>query len=168
MHTQAAPGYTGYLIYAAIIAVVLFFRFRTMSRSRRLKLETLWVVPALYALITSAILYQSTPVGIQWLYAGIALLAGAGLGWRRGALMRINVDPETHALNQQASPLAMLFILVLIIVRQGLRVEATMGVDVAFLTDLAFVFALGMFSMTRLEMFLRARRLLDQARAAAA
>lgn len=92
----------------------------------------------------------------------VALALGGVLGWRRGALMRITIDPETHELNQQASPAAMLFILVLIIIRQGLRMEAsTMGFNVAFITDLLVVFALGLFSATRLEMFLRARRMLD-------
>jgi len=77
--------------------------------------------------------------------------------------MRINIDPETHALNQQASPAAMLFIFVIIIVRQGLRVEAgQFGFNAAFLTDLAVMFVLGMFSMTRLEMFLRAKRMLRE------
>jgi hypothetical protein len=76
--------------------------------------------------------------------------------------MRINIDPETHELNQQASPAAMLFILVLIVIRQGLRMEAgTMGFNAAFLTDLLVLFALGLFSATRLEMFLRARRMLQ-------
>jgi hypothetical protein len=165
MHTQPGPAYIGYLIWAAMLAVIMFFR--SMSRARPLRLETLWIVPALIALITALVFYQSMPAGIQWLYVGLALAAGAALGWRRGALMRISVDPETHALNQQASPMAILVILVLMVVRQGMRMEAsTMGVNIAFLSDLLVVFALGLLATTRLEMFLRARRLLDEARAA--
>ena len=158
-----------YFLVAIFVSVLLFFRFRSMRRVQTLRLERLWVVPALYALVTATVLYQSRPVGLQWLYVAIALAIGALLGWRRGAWMRITVDPETHALNQQASPAAMLFILVLIIVRQGLRLEAsTLGFNLAFVTDLLVVFALGLFAATRLEMYLRARRLLDQARAAGA
>lgn len=167
MHVQPGSVYISYIISAVIIALVLFFRFRSMRRARRLRLETLWIVPTLYAVIAAAVLYQSKPAGIQWLYVALALLAGAALGWRRGALMRIHVDPETHALNQQASPAALLFILVLIAVRQALRLEAgSMGFDIAFVTDLLVMFALGLFTATRLEMFLRARRLLAEARAA--
>jgi len=160
---QDNPGaWVGYVLSAIIISTVLFLRFRSMRRTRRLRLEWLWVVPAIYALVTASVLYQSVPSGIQWLYAVIALAFGGLLGWRRGALMRINIDPETHELNQQASPAAMLFILVLIVVRQGLRMEAgTMGFNAAFLTDLLVLFALGLFSATRLEMFLRARRMLQ-------
>jgi len=168
MHTQPAPVYISYLITAAVVGLVLFLRLRSMKRARRLRLETLWVVPALYAAITALVFYQSPPSGLQWAYIALALVVGGALGWRRGALMRIEVDPETHALNQQASPAAMLFIIVLILARQGLRFEAgSMGFSVAFLTDLLMVFALGLFSATRIEMFVRARRLLAEVRARA-
>jgi len=168
MHTQTGPVYISYLVTAAVVGLVLFLRLRSMKRARRLRLETLWIVPALYGVITALVFYQSPPAGIQWGYIALALAVGAALGWRRGALMRIQVDPETHALNQQASPAAMLFIVVLILARQGLRFEAgSMGFSVAFLTDLLMVFALGLFSATRIEMFLRARRLLAEARARA-
>ena len=168
MHAQLAPAYIGYIVTAIIVSLVLFLRFRSMKRARRLRLETLWIVPALYTLVTASVLYQTLPQGIQWLYVALALVVGGLIGWRRGAMMRINVDPETHTLNQQASPAAMLFILVIIIVRQGLRTEASgLGLNAAFLADLAVVFALGMFSMTRLEMFLRARRMLAEVRTGA-
>lgn len=168
MHTQPAPAYVSYVITALVVCLVLFLRLRSMKRIRPLKLEMLWLVPALYALVTVAVLYQSVPQGIQWLYLGLALAAGGLVGWRRGAMMRIHIDPETHALNQQASPAAMLFILLIIIVRQGLRMEASqMGFNAAFLTDLLVVFALGLFSLTRLEMFIRARRMLAEARSSA-
>jgi len=166
VHGQPQSAFIGYVITAVIVSLVLFLRFRSMKRARPLKLGMLWLVPCLYALVTVSVLYQSVPQGMQWLYVALALAVGGIIGWRRGALMRISVDPETHALNQQASPAAMLFILVIIIVRQGLRAEASqMGFNAAFLTDLLVVFALGLFSATRLEMFLRARRLLAEARA---
>jgi len=162
MHQDNPGAWVSYVVSAIIIGTVLFLRFRSMRRIRKLRLERLWIVPALYALVTGIVLYQSVPNGIQWLYAVIALVLGGLLGWRRGAMMRINIDPETHELNQQASPAAMLFILVLIVIRQGLRMEAsTMGFNAAFLTDLLVLFALGLFSMTRVEMFLRARRMLQ-------
>lgn len=167
MHSQPQSAFIGYVITAVVVSLVLFLRFRSMRRARPLKLGMLWLVPALYVLVTISVLYQSMPQGMQWLYVALALVIGGIVGWRRGALMRISVDPDTHALNQQASPAAMLFILAIIIIRQGLRAEASqMGFNAAFLTDLLVVFALGLFSVTRLEMFLRARRLLAEARAA--
>jgi len=160
------PAYFSYIGTAVVVGLVLFLRVRSMRRARRLRLETLWIVPAIYAVFTALVFSQSPPQGLQWAYACIALAAGALLGWRRGALMRIQVDPETHVLNQQASPAALLFILLLMGVRQLLRFEAaSWGINVALATDLLMVFALGLFAATRLEMFLRARRLLNAARA---
>lgn len=165
MQGQPGQGYIAYIVTAIIVALVMFLRFRRMSRARPLKLEMLWIVPALYTLVAVSVLWQSVPQGIQWFYVALALIVGGLIGWRRGAMMRINIDPETHALNQQASPAAMLFIFVIIIIRQGLRVEAgAMGLNAPFLMDLAVVFVLGMFSMTRLEMFLRAKRMLADVR----
>jgi len=160
------PVYFSYIGTAFVIGLVMFLRIRSMRRAQRLRLETLWIIPAIYAVFTALVFSQSPPHGLQWVYACIALVAGALLGWRRGALMRIQVDPETHVLNQQASPAALLFILVLVGARQLLRLEAvSLGVNVALATDLLMVFALGLFAATRLEMFLRARRLLNAARA---
>ena len=159
MHPQT-PWF-GYAITILILCVVLALRLRGMRRVRPLRLETLWIVPIVYLGVTAYILHQFPPEGRQWLWLAAALVLGAALGWRRGALMRITVDPETHALNQQASPAALLFLLVLILIRQGMRYEGpAMGVNVAALTDLLVVFALGLFTATRIEMFLRARRLL--------
>jgi hypothetical protein len=85
--------------------------------------------------------------------------------------MAITVDPQTHMLNQQASPAAMIFLVVLVAIRFGLRSVLTeeagaLHVSAAFVTDVFVVFAVGLLAVTRLEMFLRARRLLDEARAA--
>lgn len=160
-----SPQTISYIVTAIVVALVLSFRLRGMRRARRLRLETLWIVPALYLLAAASILWQFPPHGIQILWLAVALLVGAVIGWRRGASMRITIDPQTHALNQQASPAAMLFVVLLVVARQGLRYEArSMGFDVGAVTDLLVMFALGLFSATRAEMYVRARRLLASAR----
>jgi hypothetical protein len=168
MHNQ--PNLLSYLIPALVIAIVLFFRFRSMGKARRLRLERLWIVPALYLLLAALLFAQMTPHGLGWLWAGLSLAAGAAIGWQRGRAMHISVDPETHALNQTSSPLAMLFILALIAIRFGLRAAAETGgaawhLDAMLITDCLVAFALGLLSLQRLEMFLRGSRLLDEARA---
>lgn len=155
------------LIPLVIIAIVLFFRFRRMGKERPLKLERLWIVPAIYLVLTGAMFWQKAPHGLGWLWAGLSFVAGAALGWQRGRAMRISVDPESHALNQASSPLAMLLILGLIAVRSLLRGAAGYeGIDPFLVTDCLVAFALGLLSVTRLEMFLRGRRLLAEARGA--
>jgi len=152
-----------YVIWGIVVCLVILLRLRLASRVRRLRLETLWIVPAIYGVFTGFLLYQFPPHGLQWLYGGAALAAGGAVGWRRGKLMRINVDPETHTLNQQASPAAILFILAVLLIRRGLSFEAgSMGFNVGLVTDLLVLFVLGMFSVARIEMFLRAKRMLRE------
>jgi len=152
-----------YVVWGVIVCALLFLRLRLAGRARRLRLETLWIVPAIYAAFTTFLLYEVPLHGLQFLYGAVALGAGGMVGWRRGMMMRINVDPETRTLNQQASPAAILFILAILLVRRGLAYEAgSMGFSVALVTDLLMLFVLGMFSMTRLEMFLRAKRMLRE------
>lgn len=166
---QPQPNLLPYLIPVVIIGIILFFRFRSMGKARRLKLERLWIVPAIYLGVTVLLFSEMTPHGLGWLWAGLCLAAGGALGWYRGAMMKIEVDPETHALSQRSSPAAMLFILGLIAIRFAVRAGAQYEaglVDLALVTDCLVAFALGLLSITRLEMFLRGSRLLDEARRA--
>ena len=167
MHQQQ-PGLLQYLIPVLVIGLVLFLRFRSMGKARPLRLERLWIVPAIYLALAGFLFWEMTPHGLGWLWAGLAFILGSVIGWYRGASMRIHVDPETHALNQVASPLALLFIVALIALRMAIRAGATYGlgqVDVPLITDCLVAMALGLLSMTRLEMYLRGSRLLDEAKA---
>ncbi|HEX6741864.1 MAG TPA: hypothetical protein VF079_08740, partial [Sphingomicrobium sp.] len=108
---------------------------------------------------------QLPPTGWVGVASAAALAIGAAVGWQRGKMMHIHVDPETHALNQKASPAAMLFLMALIAVRAfGRGLLGAEGVSPAMLTDPLIAFALGMFTLTRVEMYFRAKRLLEEAR----
>jgi membrane protein CcdC involved in cytochrome C biogenesis len=110
--------------------------------------------------------WQLPPAGWVAIASVVGLAIGAAVGWQRGKMMHIHVDPETHALNQKASPAAMLFLIALIIVRTGARavLGETGSSSPAMLTDPLIAFALGMLTLTRLEMYVRAKRLLEEAR----
>lgn len=157
-----------YVVTAVIVAFVLAIRMRRLSRPRRLRIEWLWVFPAIYALIAAGLFYEFPPVGVQWLFCGAALLLGAGLGWQRGRMMQIEVDPTTHELNQRASAGALILIVALVAVRFGARSLAESGgalhLNALVLTDMLVAMALGLFTAQRIEMYLRARRMLDMAR----
>jgi hypothetical protein len=159
------PSWSSYAITIGIILVVMALRVRGMSKTRPLKLGGLWIVPALYLLVAAVMFAELPPKG--WVaVATIACAAvGAAVGWQRGKMMHIHVDPETHALNQRASPAAMMFLVLLIFVRMAARGLVPQGsVSPAMLTDPLIAFALGMFTLQRVEMYLRARRLLEEAR----
>lgn len=167
------PETLGPIIGIAIVAVVMGFRLTRGQKQRPLKLEWLWVTPAVLVLVAGSLVWQMPPRGLEWFWLTVALLIGAAIGWQRGRMMTITVDPETHALNQQASPAAMIFLLALVgiryLLREGLQAEAqAWHLSVAFVTDVFVVFALGLLTVSRLEMLLRARRLLVAARASAA
>ncbi|MFZ2030939.1 MAG: hypothetical protein WAU68_11565 [Vitreimonas sp.] len=157
----------------AIGVFLLFFllRMRRASQTRPLKTEQLWIVPLIFAGFAALTFLQAPPAmaDMPWL-AGVALL-GAIVGWYRGKMMRITVDPQTHNLSQAASPLALLFLLAVFGLRYGLRYllgeEAhAWGISLNLLADAPMVFAVAMFALTRVEMFIRAERLLAEARAA--
>jgi membrane protein CcdC involved in cytochrome C biogenesis len=166
---QAHPIHQSWVSYAitiGIIVVVVALRMRRMGQMRPLKIERLWVVPAVYLAVAALMFWQLPPAGWVAIASVVGLAIGAAVGWQRGKMMHIHVDPETHALNQKASPAAMLFLIALIIVRTGAR--AVLGesgsVSPAMLTDPLIAFALGMLTLTRLEMYVRAKRLLEEAR----
>jgi hypothetical protein len=171
MQVQAHPVHQTWISYAitlGIIAVVLVLRLRRMGRMRPLKLETLWVVPAVYLAVAALMFWQLPPRGMVATASAAGLAIGAIVGWQRGKMMHIHVDPDTHALNQKASPAAMFFLIGIIAVRAlGRGILGSEGVSPAMLTDPLIAFALGMFSLTRLEMYIRAKRLLDEARGSA-
>ena len=154
------------IVSIGIVLIVLTLRMRRMGKMRPLKLENLWVVPVVYFAVAALMFYQLPPRGWVAIASAIGLAIGAAVGWQRGKMMHIHVDPETHALNQKASPAAMIFLVGLIVVRMAARgfLGQESGVSPAMLTDPLIAFALGMFTLTRLEMYLRARRLLEEVR----
>lgn len=160
-----------YIIPAIVIAIVLALRWKRMSKVRPLKLETLWMFPTLFACLAVYLYWTHPPQGWAWGFCLVALVIGGALGWQRGKFMRITVDPVTHVLNQSASPAAVLFIVALILARNGARMalgtgtgDTALHLNAIAVTDMAVAFGLGLFGVQRLEMYLRAKRLLDQAR----
>jgi len=159
----------GYAVGAVILAVVLIFRFRRINQERRLELGRLWIVPALYGAIAATMFVTTPPGETGWLLCAAGLAVGAPLGWLRGRLMHIKVDPQTRELSLRQSPAAFLFLLVLVVARSASRAALASGnggalhLSTAALADLLVAFAFGVFAMQRLEMYLRARRLLAEA-----
>ena len=82
-------------------------------------------------------------------------------------MMRISVDPATQTLRQKASLGSMFFLLGLIAFRTVARVEgAAWHFDVMLLTDVLLALGFGLLTMQRVEMYIRAKRLLEEARPA--
>lgn len=162
---QAHVWWTNLIPFVAI-AVVLAVRTRRMAKVRLLRLERLWVVPVLYLAVVAMLYIQHPPTPSGWGFALIGLLAGCALGWQRGKTTRIIIEPETHRLNQQTSILGMAFLAVLVVSRQvAAIVGAEWHFDVGAIIDTLAAVALGMFTVQRIEIYVRAKRLLVEAQA---
>ena len=162
-----APYWTA-LFPLVIVALVILRN----SQARRLRIESLWIAPAIILLLVGLALGQQGIPSPAMLALDLAALAvGAGIGWWRARFTQISVDPQTHELTSKASPLGMLVILAVFAVRFGVRMFATqgagvMGVSANAIADAALVISVGLVCAQRLEIALRASRLLNEARAA--
>jgi len=157
------------LLPFAVIIVVVALRLRSMRGERPLRLETLWIVPVVILLVAGWTFWELPPPPIGWALAGAGLALGAALGWYRGGLIHIERKADTGEITQRASPLAMILLVAIIALKMGARAifgetAATQpGSSAMLLTDAFIGFALGLLSATRIEMYLRAKRLLSAA-----
>jgi hypothetical protein len=157
------------LLPFVIIAVVLALRFRSMSKERPLKLSTLWVIPLIYLLLVGSMMVALPPPLLGWALMVVGLAVGLVVGWYRGKAIRIERDAETGELKQKASPLAMILIAILVVLKLGAReifgdaAAVHPGSSALLLTDAFLGFALGLLSATRAELYLRGRALMANA-----
>lgn len=169
-HTAAVPpgGPWALLIPLIVIGMVILRN----ARARRLRIETLWIMPVIIVvMIGLALSQEGAPTPALLALDVAALVVGAVLGWWRARLIHITVDPDTHELTSKASPLGMLLILGIFAIRYGLRMyaaenAASIHLPVQAVADAALVITVGLVCAQRLEIALRASRLLNEARAA--
>ena len=163
------PRLIGYVVTAVVVGLVLIMRLQRMRRVQPLRVKQLWVAPLLIVGVAVLILIQAPPAPGDWPWLVLGLAVGGGLGWVRGKMMSITVEPQTQRLMVKASPTALIFLLVLMAGRIGLRaalasVSASWHISVGLVTDGFILFAVALIAVQRLEMGLRARRLLADAR----
>ena len=165
MPDQAPHGPWVYLIPLAALALIVLRN----ARARRLRVEWLWVSPVVLAALTGLVFSIQPPPGPALLALDLAALAlGAFAGWWRGRLTHIIVDPETHALKARSSPAGMLLILALFVVRNGLRglgseTAGLLHASALEITNALMLLSVGLVTAQRLEIALRATRLLREA-----
>ena len=169
---QAPPnmGMWTYLIPLIVVGLVILRN----SRARRLRVETLWIAPVMILVMVSLALSQEAMPGPGLVAIDLlALMLGALLGWWRARFTQITVDPATHQLTSRASPIGMLVILGVFALRYGIRLygaqnAGALHIPVNAVADAALVISVGLVCAQRLEIALRASRLLAEARGASA
>jgi hypothetical protein len=167
----------GPVIIFALAVLVFVWRMRRLSQTRRLRVEWLWVTPAIMTALIAITLYYTPgmppPQGLDWAWLAAGLVVGGAIGWWRGKMMDVSVDPKTHDLSTRASPIALIFIVGILVLRQVIRGVAmgeasTLHLSVTAITGAFMTMAIGLIVVGRIEMAIRANRLLNQARAAKA
>lgn len=165
----------GYLQNPALYLIPLAFVVLAIlrnARARRLRVEWLWVSPAIILFATGyALSQQGWPSDRMFLAYTVSAVAGAAAGWWRGRFTFIAVDPETHALTSRTPPIGMLIVVAIFALRFGLRGFMTQNasylhVSAAAITDAFLLLAVGLVCAQRLEIALRANRLVIEARQA--
>jgi hypothetical protein len=167
-HVSGGATMTSLVVWFLIIVLIV----ARNLRPRRLRVQLLWVRPAILLLAVGAYFYKFPPknlIDVAGVVVGFAI--GAGLGWWRGGLTRIEIDPATGTATQQASPLGVLVILALFAVRTGIRYAIVQGgaalpASLATVSGWLLALAVGIIGLQQLEIWLRARRLMAQANAA--
>jgi hypothetical protein len=159
-----------YVIPIVVLALVLVRN----ARARSLKIERLWIAPSLLLLATVLTFINQKPPGLGMIgvYA-VAFVVGALAGWWRGRLTNITINPETHELTSKASMIGILLVLGLFVVRRlggayAADHAADLHVSTLEVTDALLLLAVGLVCAQRLEIALRASRMLAEARASRA
>ncbi len=167
--TDASPSQL--LIYGAIFVGVLLlvaFRVRRMTQSRPLKVDRLWVIPAILGVGALSSILKASFTAPEWALMLLALILGVAIGWLRAKTIRIAPDPVNGGVTAQASFVAIIFLFAVLLLRMGLRAFLAANSASARLSagavDAAFlVFAAGLFGARALELSIRAKAVLRAA-----
>lgn len=158
------------LIALVIMLPIILLRTRA---PRTLRPKWMWVTPAIIVPLMGLALWGTsmepgadhTPFDvIAWATLALGLGLGCAAGWWRGKMTTI----ERHAdgtLKAQASPLGIILIIGLFLGRSALRSvlephAAAWHLNALAIADAFLLFVVGMIVVQRIEMFIRARRVL--------
>jgi hypothetical protein len=167
MPQQVPPNAQAMTLVVPLVVIALVIL--RNARSRRLRIESLWIGPVFVAVMIGLALFGAgmpSPLALGLEAAGVVL--GAFIGWWRARFTHIEIDPESHELRSRASAIGMLIIMGILALRVGLRTYlaegAAGGLPVHELTDGLLAMSVGLVCAQRLEIFTRASRLLAEHR----
>lgn len=162
---EANPKLISIGVSAIVIILVFALRARRMMQSTVYDPTRALLYPVIIGLLGVFFVYKVEPQGVEWLWLGLALLLGAGLGWLRASTVRMSVDPATGRLMAQGSAVAIAFLFALFVIRMALRYflsseASALGLRL-IMADVIFVaLAIGLLVARSAEMNLRGRKLL--------
>lgn len=158
------------LLVILIMLPIIVLRNRS---PRTLRPQWMWVMPAIVVPLIGLGLWGSSQApgadhspfdAVSWLILAVGLGLGCVAGWWRGKMTTIQKH-EDGTLKAQASPLGVILILGLVLGRGALRSvlephAAAWHLNPLAIADAFLLFVVGMILVQRIEMFIRARRVL--------
>ncbi len=154
-----------FAVTAVAVLVVFGLRARSMMRATPYNPDRALLYPVLLTALGAYVAVMAQPRGVEWVWLVAALLVGGGLGWLRASTVRMSVDPATGKLMAQGSLMAILFLVVLLIVRTGMRYvlssnASALGLRLVMADVIFLALAVGLLAARAVEMNLRGRKLL--------
>jgi hypothetical protein len=155
------------LIAFLLLLPLLYLRLRRMLKPQALKLNQLWIRPAIFIALAGLVLVAPAPGSqplaasdLGWLLLAAAL--GGIAGWQWGRTTQLHLHPENGTLMQTGSIAGMMVFVLLVVVRMGLRTglgaeAAAWHINVLLITDSSILFSAFLFAVRGLEIYLRAR-----------
>ncbi|CAN5400143.1 hypothetical protein BH10PSE2_BH10PSE2_13560 [soil metagenome] len=158
------------LIGIGVALVIILLR---NQKPRTLRPQWMWVAPLLVVVGIGFGLWGTsmapgmphTPFdGVAWLIVAVGVLLGTAAGWWRGKTVTIEKEPD-GSLRAQASPIGLVLVVLLLVSRSALRPwleahAADWHVNALAIQDAFLLFAAALVITQRIEMFIRARRVL--------
>src|ERR1700749_4346302 len=115
-----------FLVPLLIIVPILIFRLRRSMKPQALKLNRLWIRPAVLIALAALAFLAPLPgspklamMDYAWLV--VAMVLGAMAGWFWGRTTQLHLHPENGTLMQTGSMTGMIVLIVLVAARLGLR-----------------------------------------------
>ena len=166
---------TTYFVTFLIVALIVALRIWRGSRERRLRVERLWIRPAIICAVLGFSIYgQPLPMTAPILLAlAVATLVGLAVGVYRGRMVKVSINVDTHIFTSKTSPWGTLIFLGRMVVRIGARFALWESHDIGGITVNAIIDGLTLFYAgnvigMQIDVWMRARKLLADAIAAKA
>lgn len=117
-----SPAQLSTLIFIAIFALIVGVRIWRSAREQRFKPATMWIVPGIFAAITTiwAVADGFTSALDIALFV-IALAIGGAIGWYQGTHTTIRYDHTIHAMFVKISPIGSMIWVAVLALRFGVR-----------------------------------------------
>lgn len=152
------------------LALILVLRLRRPGLEIPLTPRFLWLAPSLYLAAVTFMLVRHPPTPFGWLLVFVGLLIGGAGGWARGRLFALRLDPASGTVLRRRSRWAISLLIGIVSLRfvanlwVGPVTDSTpSGAATLLVTDLLLGLVFGLLVTTRIEIALRARRLLAEA-----